>query len=481
MSMRSITTWTFRKDEPFALARRFADLEGTALLYSGGAHDSARASFLTLFPEEKVLVEAKPGCWEALEEALGPFDGTLPIPKWVGYFGYELGQYADTGAHIARFAAPTPDALFYRPSVVVHFDHTTHLATLYAKERVSLAPISHHLSDSSHTLSPHLVPRQGRSVSHEHCPCPAESQSTATVERFVQRSGEKWGLEREGSTGSTSLKLKFRSDTRETYCEKIAQAKEWLLAGEIYQVNLSQEFHLEGRSDPFTLFENVSLLNPAPFSAYLQCEEFALVSSSPERFLTRKGERLETRPIKGTIARGKTSREDARNRQSLMESEKERAELLMITDLMRNDLGKVSEPGSVKTRKMWRCEAYTNVFHLLSIIEGKSRLSSIPLIRALFPGGSITGCPKLRAMEAISALERCPRGVYTGSIGYLAENGDFDLNIAIRTLVVHKRHIQIQLGGAILIDSDPLKEYEETLHKGESLFNILGADAHSLF
>lgn len=415
MSMKSITTWIFEAGEPHELARRFADLEGTVLLNSG--------SYLCLFPEEKVALPARPGCWEVLEKALGSFEGDLPIPKWVGYLGYEMGCFADPEKHTPYMPTATPDAVFYRPSVVIHFDHSTQQATLYASKEVS--------------------------------------------------------LKREPSTSSSgALKLKFSSDTLQSYLEKIARAKEWILEGEIYQVNLSQEFHLEGESDPFQLFQKVFRLNPTSFSAFMQCGNFALVSSSPERFLCRLGDRLQSRPIKGTAPRGKTPEEDAFNRRTLLESEKERAELLMITDLMRNDIGKVSLPGSVKTQEIWRCETYANIFHLLSIIEGRCAQSPVPLIRQLFPGGSITGCPKLRAMEAIAALEQRPRGVYTGSIGYFAANGDFDFNIAIRTLVVHSTYVQIQLGGAIVIDSDPVKEFEETLHKGETLFKVL--EAHEL-
>jgi len=412
MSMQSITTWIFEPGEPLLLARRFADIEGTILLHS----------YLCLFPEEKVILSAQPGCWELLEKALGSFEGDLPIPKWVGYLGYEMGCFADPDKQTPYMPPATPDALFYRPSVVIHFNHETQKATLYATKKVS--------------------------------------------------------LEGESSTFPSSLKLKFSSDTLQSYLEKIAQAKEKILEGEIYQVNLSQEFHLEGKSDPFQLFQKLFELNPTPFSAYLQCGDFALVSSSPERFLCRRGDRLEARPIKGTVPRGTTPAEDAFNRAALLESEKERAELLMITDLMRSDIGKVSQPGSVKTREIWRCETYTNVFHLLSIIEGRSLQAPVALMRQLFPGGSITGCPKLAAMETIAALEQRPRGVYTGSIGYFAANGDFDFNIAIRTLVVHKAYVQIQLGGAIVIDSDPVKEFEETLHKGESLFKVL--EAHAL-
>ncbi len=402
--MRSITTWTFKPSEPLKLASRFSDIEGTFLLHS------ENASYLCLFPEEKVTVTAGLGCWEELEKALGSFDLDLSIPKWVGYLGYEMGCFADV--ETLYYRPKTPDACFYCPSVVIHFDHPTGAATLFAKKEIS--------------------------------------------------------LEGSSSTFSSNLVCGFRSDTLESYVEKIGRAQEWILEGEVYQVNLSQEFHLEGKSDPFGLFEKITALNPAPFSAYARCRDFALVSSSPERFLSRRGDLLETRPIKGTAPRNE-------NPQVLLSSEKERAELLMITDLMRNDLGKVSLPGSVKTKEIARCEAYTNVFHLLSIIESRSSMDPVPLIRQLFPGGSITGCPKLRAMEAIATLEKRARGIYTGSIGYFAANGDFDFNVAIRTLVVHPEYVQIQLGGAIVSDSDPVKEFEETLHKGESLFKILGA------
>lgn len=386
MSMPSTTTWIFD------LARGYADFEGTALFHS------KENSYLALNPDEKVETHS----WTELEELLGEFDGELPIPKWVGYLPYEMGEVP---------------AIFYRPTTVIHVDHQ---------------------KGTTHVYGPDVPMRERRAR-------------------------------------TSALTLGYRSDTLKSYCEKIARAHEWILDGEIYQVNLSQEFHLEGRSDPFAQFEAVYALNPAPFSVFMQCGTHAIVSSSPERFVCRRGDRLETRPIKGTAPRGKTAEEDRANKAHLLSSEKERAELLMITDLMRNDLSRVCEPGSVLVNELYRCEAYTNVFHLLSIIEGKGSGSPISLLRELFPAGSITGCPKIRAMEAIRALEGRPRGVYTGSIGYLAHNGDFDFNVAIRTLVVHPTHVQIQLGGGIVSDSDPIKEYEETLHKGESLFTILGA------
>lgn len=416
MSMQSITTWTFDPQEPLALTRRFAHLEGTTLLYSGGALDSAQNSFLCLFPDEKITAPVGSSGWEMLKYKIQMVNG-LPIPLWVGYLSYEMGVPSPC------YISSTPPCLFYKPTVVIHFDHFSSQATLYGHHPVSL---------------------DGK----------------------------------EGKKANSSLHLVASSDTLETYFEKIAQIKEWILDGEVYQVNLSQQFLVEGNTDPFALMENIIQKNPAPFTAFINCGDFSIVSSSPERFLRKQGDLLETRPIKGTAPRAQTSAQDHLNQQNLLNSEKEKAELLMITDLMRSDLGKVSLPGTVIARQLYKCESYTNVFHLLSIIESRviPSLHPVSIIQSLFPAGSITGCPKLSAMHAINTLEKRSRGIYCGSIGYFAQNGDFDFNVAIRTLIVHPKSLLLQLGGAIVIDSDPLKEYQETLLKGHTLFHALGID-----
>ncbi len=276
---------------------------------------------------------------------------------------------------------------------------------------------------------------------------------------------------------NNTLKAGSVSDTMESYVDKIQRAKEFIKSGDVYQINLSQQWEFLGERDPFDLFKRLAVLNPAPFSAYLYLKDFSIISSSPERFLEKRGDILETRPIKGTAPRGKTPAEDAESKQRLLASEKERAELMMITDLMRNDLGKISAIGSVEVPLLCGCEAYQNVFHLYSTVNSRvlSSFNPIDIVRSCFPGGSITGCPKLRAMEVIEELEKRPRGIYTGSIGYFSQNGDFDFNIAIRTLLVADIKVVVQLGGAIVIDSDPLKEYEETYHKGRSIFEILNS------
>jgi para-aminobenzoate synthetase component 1 len=255
-----------------------------------------------------------------------------------------------------------------------------------------------------------------------------------------------------------------------------------IYSGDIYQVNLSQQFVFKGKRNPFDIFYKLTQTNPAPFSAYLRLKNFSVVSSSPERFLTKQEGWLESRPIKGTMPRGKTPEEDQKNLTALLNSEKNKAELLMITDLTRNDLGKVSVPGSVSTLKTNSVASFENVHHLFSVIKSRALpgLHSVELLKACFPGGSITGCPKLSAMEVIAKLENRARGLYTGSIGYFSDNGDFDFSIAIRTLVISDEEIEVQLGGAIVADSDPREEYEETMHKGSSIFNALQAENLSL-
>jgi para-aminobenzoate synthetase component 1 len=423
--MQSITTWTFKPDEPLKLARRFSDQEGTAFFYSGGNLSSARRSYLCLFPYKKIILPGDSSCWNKLKEELGNFDShALPIPKWVGYLGYEMGCFSEPDYPIPCLRSKLPACLFYAPSVVIAFEHATSQATLFS-------------NDPAYCL---------------------EDGSTQPLPKNI------------------TFRLSYASDDLASYSKKIKQAKEWIVDGEFYQINLSHELHFAGKASPFVLFEKTVDFNPAPFSAYIRCVDFAIVSSSPERFLCKRGRKLETRPIKGTAPRGATKKEDHEKKRDLLSSEKERAELMMITDLMRNDLGKICLPATVHTPHLGLCEAYTNVFHLLSIIEGEISPQIHPLdsVKALFPGGSITGCPKLRAMEAIHRLEQRARGIYTGSIGYFAENGDFDFNIAIRTLIVHPEFIQLQLGGAIGSDSNPVDEFNETLHKGRTLFKILG-------
>ena len=263
--------------------------------------------------------------------------------------------------------------------------------------------------------------------------------------------------------------------TREDYLTAILKAKEYIAAGDIYQVNLSQRFSARVHSPPFQLFRTLRSLNPAPFSAFLDCGEATLISSSPERFLRMAGRAVETRPIKGTRPRGRNKAEDDKLKDELLTSPKDRAELMMIVDLERNDLGRVCEYGSITVPELATLESYATVFHLVSTITGrlKEDKGHLDCIRASFPGGSITGAPKIRAMEIIDELEPIQRSIYTGALGYLGFNQQTDLNILIRTMLYHNGTIHFQVGGGIVADSDPALEYEETLHKGRALLAAL--------
>lgn len=263
--------------------------------------------------------------------------------------------------------------------------------------------------------------------------------------------------------------------THEKYLETVAMARQYIIDGEIIQVNLSQRFEASISVSPWELYRRLRRINPAPFAAWLGFDEVSIISASPERFIRLGGGLVETRPIKGTRPRGKTPEEDLKLAAELLASAKDRAENIMIVDLERNDLGRVCQVGSVEVTELAALEAFPTVFHLTSTITGKLRgdKNGIDLLKAVFPGGSITGAPKIRAMEIIDELEPTCRSVYTGSIGYLSFNGDLDLNIAIRTFIVKDGKAYFQAGGGIVYDSDPEAEYGETLHKGRALFEAL--------
>ncbi|ATW25141.1 aminodeoxychorismate synthase component I [Candidatus Formimonas warabiya] len=263
---------------------------------------------------------------------------------------------------------------------------------------------------------------------------------------------------------------------QESYCAALKKVIDYILAGDIYQVNMTQRFSLPFAGSPFHLYRKLAHINPAPFAALLEWKAFAVVSASPERYLRVQDRQVETRPIKGTRPRGKTGEEDRQLRDELWNSAKDRAELTMIVDLERNDLGRVCIPGSVKVPELFRLEQYATVWHLVSTVEGnlKPGMTIFDVIKHSFPGGSITGAPKIRAMEIIEELEPVKRGIYTGSIGYIGFNGACDLNIVIRTFIIKDGMAHIQVGGGITADSDPPAEYQETLDKAKALFQSLG-------
>lgn len=277
-------------------------------------------------------------------------------------------------------------------------------------------------------------------------------------------------LRRAGRTGE------ILSNTSETgYVEKVLKIKELLEAGETYQVNFSQRFRADCTVDGWEIYGRLSAVNPAPYACYMRFPDYTIVSASPELLLKKRGERIETRPIKGTVKRGKNGREDDKLKKELAGSEKDAAELAMIVDLERNDLGKVCETGTVKVdahREMIKC---SHVIHTESAVSGVilKNKDITDALEAVFPSGSITGCPKKRTMEIIDRFEDYKRGVYTGSAGFINFGGDGDFNIMIRTLLIKDGVAYFHAGGGIVADSDPKKEYKESMMKARAIFDVL--------
>ena len=267
--------------------------------------------------------------------------------------------------------------------------------------------------------------------------------------------------------------------SREGYEAAVRRAVEYVHAGDCFQVNISQRLLAPLREHPLDLYGRLRDLNPAPFAAYFDLGDFQILSASPERFLrVHPDGEVETRPIKGTRPRGRTPEEDAALVRDLATSPKDRAENVMIVDLLRNDIGKVCEYGSVRVPRVCEVETFRFVHHLVSEVRGKLRpgLGPLDLLAAAFPGGSVTGAPKVRAMEIIAELEPTARGPYCGCLGWVGFDGAMDTNILIRTFTAGRGWVQFPVGGGVVADSDPAREYEETLHKAAGLLRSLNPD-----
>lgn len=366
----------------------------------------------------------------------------------VGYLGYDLGRLLEKIPTNSLQDITMPDCCFGFYSSVIIVDH--HL------EKVWIASSG--------------FPEQSGSLQQKK----AHEEIESCLELLASNKSEH-NNEVLANNGQSPIRLQANF-TRNSYLKAIVKAKEYIAAGDIYQVNLSQRFSCPAFMPPFNLYLRLHSVNPAPFSCFFNVGDHHILSSSPERFLRMSGQMVETRPIKGTKPRGTTKAEDERLKNELLSSTKDRAELIMIVDLERNDLGRVCRFGSIHPAKLLTLETYPTVHHLVSTLQGEllDGYDHIDCLRACFPGGSITGAPKIRSMEIIEELEPSRRKIYTGSIGYLGFNKESDFNIAIRTILHINEHYYFQVGGGIVADSDPELEYEETLHKGKGLMQALG-------
>lgn len=388
-------------------------------------------------------------------EALPPFWGGA-----VGYFGYESSRYMDSKLaslfqkRRADTEAPStesfPDFEWSVYDAVAAVDHARR--RLWLVHTVLLPPRKN--------LSPAQLERLYRS---------AQDRLRRQAVRFQRaiRQRKMWGPFQTSDLRSNRSEPAYRLMVR--------RAKGHIAAGDIYQANLSQSFSASWEGDPWTLYRQLTTINPSPYAALWRSGTRWMVSASPELLLRKEANHVETRPIAGTYPRGRTPSEDERILRSLISDAKERAEHVMMVDLERNDLSRVCVSPSVRVAEALTVESYSHVFHLVSDIRGQlvSGKTWKDLLQASFPGGTITGCPKLRCMELIHKLEPLSRGPYCGSLGWIGYNGDMTLNILIRTFFLDKGRLRFPVGAGIVADSNPQREYQETLHKAEALMQAL--------
>lgn len=374
--------------------------------------------------------------------------GDIPFTSGcIGYFSYDLRYFIEELPSISGDDIRTPDMLLSFYDIVVIFDN------LLKKAYISSSGL------------PHLDNARNRDRAERRFEF---AKKRIREEEFTSRNSN-------FLFSNNNISSNF---TKQDYAKAIKTAKEYIREGDIYQVNLSQRLSSGFDGDTFELYKTLRRINPAPFAAYLSFEDFQIVSASPERFIKITGRHIETRPIKGTRPRGINEADDARLRQELQASEKDKAEHLMIVDLERNDIGKVCEYGSVAPEEFIIIETYATVHHLVSTVTGKLKddVGVVDCLCSCFPGGSITGAPKIRAMEIIEEIEPVKRGIYTGSIGYIDTSGNADLSIVIRTIVVKGGMAYFQVGGGIVADSDPDKEYDETMDKARAMIDALNIE-----
>lgn len=455
MSAQVFKLRTFR---PLAdIVERVRGEERFAFLDSSMPGAQGRYSILGLFPY-LVIEHGRGGClvdgvavegdfFDVVKKRLGPCDGArdprLPLTGGaIGYLGYDFGRESCGVPTRHDPVAATPEAS------MVFYD-------LLLIEDVRSRSLFCCCQGRTMTAAHALTWAQDLVDSCPPAPHPARRRSLAPCSCDFTRAG---------------------------YGDALARLVDHLRAGDAYVVNMAQRLRLKTSGSPYAIYRYLRTHNPAPFSAYLRAPGLDVCCSSMERFMEIRSGHVVTRPIKGTRPRGGTPDEDRANREELARSEKDHSELLMVVDLERNDLSIVCEPGSVGTDPDFAIETYPSVFHLVATVEGTLRKDrcAVDAVRAAFPTGSITGAPKVRAMQIIDELERAPRGLYTGSIGYFSDTGDCDFNVVIRTIVREGGGTSLGVGGGITVESDFDFEYDETMQKARALREAASVDRGSV-
>ena len=378
-------------------------------------------------------------------------DGTGSLPPMAaglfGYFGYDMIRHIEDIPDANSPAFDAPDSMLARPSLIAIFDRLKDSITLV----VQIRPREW---DGAGAAWDAAQARIAKAIDALDAPMPPT----------------------EAGTSRAPLPEPDSNMTKKRFLEMVRTAKEHIRSGDIFQVVLSQRFTIPFRLPAINLYRSLRRLNPSPFLFFFDFEEFAIVGSSPEILVRLRDGVVTIRPIAGTRKRGADAAEDAANAQSLMNDVKERAEHLMLLDLGRNDVGRVARPGSVRVLENYQVEYYSHVMHIASQVEGRIRpgLDAVDAMIAGFPAGTVSGAPKIRAMEIIDDLEPDRRGVYSGAVGYISAAGELDSCIALRTAIVRDGSLHIQAGAGIVYDSDPQAEFDETRHKAMALIRAAG-------
>lgn len=482
-----------RYQDPWLAFQPFANDDHAILLDSAQITDRlGRYSFIAADPF--LTLRSKNGTIQVGDEQLqgDPFNvlsqqldrfplahraGLPPFQTGVaGYFAYDLAHHLETLPTPGEDDMAFPDLILGFYDAVIAFDHMQKrawiLASGYPETKVTAqaarAQARIQVFRAKVDTAPHPTPmvpsptsgrgREHREQGRGHAPPPNNTYPFLNA-----------------SLSTTQIESNF---SRPAYESAVQRVIDYIYAGDIFQANISQRFRaqLSTNDSPLALYHRLRTINPAPFAAYLDFDDTVIASASPERFLLLRDDWVETRPIKGTRPRGATPEEDRALADELLDSEKDRAENVMIVDLLRNDLSRVCQDHSVKTPEICILESFATVHHLVSTVEGRLNpgADAVDLLRATIPGGSITGAPKIRAMEIIAELEPTWRGPYCGNVGYISFSGDMDTSIVIRTYAIRGDQVTFQAGGGIVADSDPAAEYDETLDKARALINALG-------
>lgn len=421
------------KDEPFVF-----------LLHTGKTSPDYRYSFLGAFHDPFIKGSSRSNPIEQLQSIIDSFSSKnidyLPH-FWggaIGYFGYDIARLFEKIPPIAPDDLNIPDLYIGFANEVIVFDHLENVIKIIVCIK----------RDEDY------------------------KDGMERLERLVSEIRSQKSEVRSQKIKARDLKSNM---TKGRFMDMVKRAKEYIKAGDIFQANLSQRFEAEFEGDSWEFYKRLNNINPSPFGGYIKLGDMSIASASPERLIKIDGRYIETRPIAGTRPRGKDGIEDKSISAELLLNEKERAEHIMLVDLERNDIGRVCKYGTVEVDELMTLESYSHVWHIVSKVVGGLRddVKFTDILKACFPGGTITGCPKVRCMEIIEELEPVRRGIYTGSMGYIGYDGRSDLNIIIRSALIKNGKVYFHAGAGIVADSEPESEYEETLFKARAIIEVL--------